>query len=85
MRPIAQKQESERIAELESLCELQIALATKNIRAHYEALKLHQEPPQLGRSIFDRRCDGSWSGLAERFTTVQQPSDMADVNLHLSI
>lgn len=84
MSPIAQKQESERIAELESLCELQIALATKNIRAHYEALKLHQEPPQLGRRIFDRRCDSSWAGQAARLAP-KQPSDMADVNLHLSI
>lgn len=76
--------EAKRIADLRTLRELQIATALSVINKHYDALERGEEPPQLGRRIFDRRSnswpplvarfsndrrDNSWSALAQRFTS----------------
>ena len=76
--------EAKRIADLRVLRDLQVATALSVINKHYDALERGEEPPQLGRRIFDRR-DPNWAPLAARFAPIKQPSDMADVNLHLSI
>lgn len=76
--------EAKRLADLRALRELQIAMALKTIHAHYDALERGDEPPQLGRRIFDRRTDTSWTGRAAR-PAPQPLSDMADMDLHLSV
>lgn len=76
--------EAKRIQNLRILRDLQIAMAFKTIHAHYDALERGDEPPQLGRRIFDRRTDTSWTGRAAR-PAPQPLSDMADMDLHLSV
>jgi len=74
--------EAQRIDRLRALRDLQIAIALKTIHAHYDALERGDEPPQLGRRIFDRR--GADPVQPIRFAPRPVP-DMADVDLHLSV
>lgn len=70
----------ERKEHIEALRTLEHARAKKRINDHYDALIRGESPEHPHRRVFDRRS--SWSSLA-RFTAAQ-PSDMDDVNLHLS-
>lgn len=74
--------EAQRLDRLRALRDLQIAIALKTIHAHYDALERGEEPPQLGRRIFDRR--GADHTQPVRIAPRPVP-DMADVDLHLSV
>lgn len=74
--------ELERKEHIEALRTLEHARAKKRINDHYDAMIRGESPEHPHRRMVDRRS--SWSSLA-RFAAVPQPSDMADVNLHLSI
>ena len=74
--------ELERKEHIEALRTLEHARAKKRIDDMYDAMLRGESPDHPHRRVFDKRS--SWSSLA-RFTAAQQPPDMADVNLHLSI
>lgn len=69
--------EAERREHLRAVCALEVALATKRIKDYYARLEANEWHPQLDRRVHD-------AAMRRSTIVTQRPSDMSDIDLHLS-